>query len=58
MLSNIIVGIMCVIVAVTGIWGWWMENGGLCSKGKKDGIEKDMKTDHEDTNRVGDSDRQ
>ena len=29
MLSNIVIAIMCLIVLAAGIWGWWIENGGL-----------------------------
>jgi len=41
MLSNISVGIMCVIAIAAGIFGWWMENGGLSEDSKKDDDIKD-----------------
>ena len=36
MISNIIVAIMCVIAIAAGIFGWWMEKGGLSEEHKKD----------------------
>jgi len=41
MLSNILVGIMCVIVIAAVVLGWWMENGGLSEDPKKDEDIKD-----------------
>lgn len=28
MVMNIIAGIMCAVVVIVGIYGWWMENAG------------------------------
>ena len=50
MLSNIIVAIMFVIAIAAGIFGWWMENGGLSEDPKKDDDNKDIET--EETERV------
>lgn len=50
MLSNIIVAIMFVIAIAAGIFGWWMENGGLSEDPKKDDDKKDIET--EETERV------
>ena len=36
MFSNILVAILSVIAIAAGIWGWWMENGGLSEDSKKD----------------------
>ena len=36
MISNIIVGIMCVIVIAAGVFGWWWENGGAYQDSKKE----------------------
>ena len=36
MFTNILVAIMCVIAIAAGIWGWWLENGGLSEDSKKD----------------------
>lgn len=36
MISNIIVGIMCVVVIAAGIFGWWWENGGSYQDSKKE----------------------
>ena len=41
MVSNIIVGIMCVIALAAGVFGWWMENGGSFQDSKKDDDIKD-----------------
>ena len=49
MVSNIIVGIMCVIVIATGVFGWWWENGGAYQDSKK---EKD-KSEVEDNETEG-----
>ncbi len=27
MLQDIFVGVMCAVVALVAIWGWWIENG-------------------------------
>ena len=49
MLTNIIVAIMSVIAIAAGIWGWWLENGGLSEDSKKDDDIKD--NDIEETER-------
>ena len=36
MVSNIIVGIMCVTVIVAGVFCWWWENGGAYQDSKKE----------------------
>lgn len=41
MLSNILVGIMCVITIAAGIFGWWIENDGSFQDSKKDDDIKD-----------------
>ena len=41
MFSNILVAIMSVIAIAAGIWGWWLENGGLSEDSKKDDDIKD-----------------
>lgn len=41
MFSNILVAIMCVIAIAAGIWGWWLESGGLSENSKKDDAIKD-----------------
>lgn len=41
MFTNILVAIMCVIAIAAGIWGWWLENGGLSEDSKKDDDIKD-----------------
>lgn len=38
-MENIFVGILCIIVAVAGIFGWWYENGS--SKPKDNGNKKE-----------------
>ena len=45
MLSNILVAIMCVIALAAGIFGWWMENGGLSENPKKDEDKEDTETE-------------
>lgn len=55
MISNIIVAIMCVIAIAAGIFGWWMENGGLSEDPKKD---EDIKNnDIEETEGKGDDEK-
>ena len=55
MLSNILVAIMCVIAIAAGIFGWWMENGGLSEDPKKD---EDIKNnDIEETEGKGDDEK-
>ena len=34
-MDNVIVGILIFICVVTGIWGWWMENGPVNKENSK-----------------------
>lgn len=27
MAQNIFIGVLCVVVLVAGVWGWWIDNG-------------------------------
>ena len=37
---NILVGILFVIAVAAGVWGWWIDNGGSFTNGKKKHIEQ------------------
>ena len=37
-MDNVIVGILIFICVVTGIWGWWMENGPEKKNAKDDAL--------------------
>ena len=45
-MDNVIVGILIFICVVTGIWGWWMENGPQ-KKDTKDEVLSEEKTEEE-----------
>ena len=44
-MDNVIVGILIFICVLTGIWGWWMENGPETKKNEKKDAKKGALTE-------------
>ena len=50
-MDNVIVGILIFICVVTGIWGWWMENGPE-KKNAKDEALPEERTEEKNTDQT------
>ena len=45
MIENIFIGVLAVIVAVSGVWVWWYERGGFKEKDADKTANSEKKTD-------------
>ena len=49
MFNDVIVGVLIVICVITGIWGWWVENG---PSGKNQGNDQEKDLEGQETGKA------